>query len=305
MSELRSPTSCLLSTPTPGVLSDGRCRVVVENVEPRVDGGRFPIKRVVGDRVIVEADVFADGHDAVAVELLYQCNDDAQWSRTRMRPLVNDRWTAEFKVERLGQYRYGVRGWVDHFATWKHGLAKRMKADQDIAVELLVGADMIRDAASRAEEPDRERLLQYESRLRSNDQPRPNWITDDEVLSQLMSRWYAPVAIGESRQYAVTVDRPRASFSAWYEMFPRSAANVHSPPGSGEGQGAGQRRHGTLKDVEARLPYVASMGFDVLYLPPIHPIGSSYRKGPNNSPAAGPEDVGSPWGIGSDEGGHK
>ncbi len=273
-------------------MQEGRCRVVIENVEPQIDAGKFPIKRVLDDSVAVEASVFADGHDAVVAELVYRFEHEKQWSRTPMRPLVNDRWAAAFRVERLGQYFYCVRGWVDHFLTWKRGLAKRIEADQDVAVELLIGADLVRDAAASAQETDRDRLRQIESRLRSiTAQQRPTWVIDDEELTLMMSRWYSPTEIAESHELFVTVDRPRASCSAWYEMFPRSAVS--------------EERHGTLKDVEARLPYVASMGFDVLYLPPIHPIGRSHRKGPNNVTAAEPKHVGSPWAIGSQEGGHK
>jgi starch synthase (maltosyl-transferring) len=272
-------------------MEDGRSRVVIENVEPRVDDGEFPVKRVVGDVVGVEADVFADGHDAVVAELQYRLAAENDWSQAPMQALVNDRWTAEFKVTRLGDYLFRVSGWVDEFLTWKRGLAKRIEAGQDIGVELLIGADLVRESATRAQGPDRERLQVRESRLRANTAQSPAWIVEDDELARLMARWYSPIAVTESNEFRVEVDRPRASFSAWYEMFPRSAA--------------AQDRHGTLKDVEARLPYVASMGFDVLYLPPIHPIGRSYRKGPNNATEAGPEDVGSPWGIGNAEGGHK
>jgi starch synthase (maltosyl-transferring) len=284
----------------PNVQKDARCRVVIEGVEPMVDGGKFPIKRVVGNSVVVEADVFADGHDAIVAELIHRAENEQEWSRTPMRPLVNDRWSAEFKVVQLGSYVYAVRGWVDHFLTWKRGLAKRIEAGQYIALELLIGAGLVRDAAAQAQGSDRERLKRFESRLRSDTSRRPTWVAEDEELARLMLQWYSPTAVAESAEFRVTVDRPRASFSAWYEMFPRSAA----PPQLGEGIGEGPR-HGTLKDVESRLPYVASMGFDVLYLPPIHPIGRSHRKGPNNAAQASEADVGSPWGIGSAEGGHK
>ena len=272
-------------------------RVVIENVEPQVDAGRFPIKRITGDTVRVEADVFADGHDAVAAMLLHRSQDNSEWSKVPMRPLPGDRWSAEFSVDRVGTHTYQVTGWVDHFATWKRDLQKRIQAGQDIATDLLIGADLVRQAAGNAAGSDRDRLVQFEERLRADDaQRQAASILNDEDLDRMLYRWSpAGSATTCSPEYRVTVDRPRAAFSAWYEMFPRSAA----------GDPESTRRHGTLRDVEARLPYVASMGFDVLYLPPIHPVGSTHRKGPNNAPVAGPEDVGSPWGIGSEEGGHK
>jgi starch synthase (maltosyl-transferring) len=269
---------------------NGRSRVVVENVQPQIDGGRFPIKRVRGDRVVVEADVIADGHDTVCAELVYQFDGAKDWSRVQMTPLVNDRWRAEFQVEQPGQFAFAVRGWVDHFATWKRDLGKRIEAGQDVAVDLLVGAEFAREAAERAHGPEIERIEEFETRLRTSSSQPAQWVIEDQQFAQLMERWHPPVAVTKSDAYRVIVDRERASFSAWYEMFPRSAASG---------------RHGTLKDVEAHVPYVASMGFDVLYLPPIHPIGRSHRKGPNNITTARPEDPGSPWAIGSEEGGHK
>jgi starch synthase (maltosyl-transferring) len=270
---------------------DGRSRVVIEEVSPQIDGGAYPVKRVVGDKVIVEADVFADGHDAISAVLTYRYREDAAWEEVPLKPLINDRWTAEFVVERLGEYSYAVTGWIDRFLTWQRDLRKRVAAGQDVALEFTIGADLIREAAAEARGSSRDELVEFERRLRGAGSPTVGLgIAENEALSRLMFR-YAP------RRYAtttselrVTVDRPKAGFSAWYEMFPRSAAP--------------EPRHGTFKDVEARLPYVASMGFDVLYLPPIHPIGRSFRKGRNNSTEARPEDPGSPWGIGSEEGGH-
>ena len=272
--------------------TDGRSRVVIENVHPQVNCGRFPIKRVVGDTTEIEADVFADGHDVVRAALCYKLDSDDEWKKKEMRAVVNDRWTAEFTVDQIGTYKYKISGWIDRFTTWKRGFGKRDASDPDIASDLLVGAELVHGAAELAQGSDRELLQDWERRLRSNSgsgRSKPAVESDD--LASLMARWDRPSLLSESAEMTVHVDRPKASFSAWYEMFPRSASRSGS--------------HGTLKDVEARLPYVASMGFDVLYLPPIHPIGKSYRKGRNNSSVASPDDVGSPWGIGSDEGGHK
>lgn len=270
----------------------GRCRVVIECISPAVDGGRFSVKRVEGDSVTVEADVFTDGHDAIAAVLRFCREGDRDWRQTPMTPLVNDRWTARFEVPQIGAYRYQVTAWVDNFATWRRDLAKRVAAAQDVGVELRVGAEIIRQAESHAQGIDREQLHEFAQRL-DDDRARqhPMEILDSELLTSLMSRWHQPVAVTTSCEIPVQVDRAKAGFSAWYEMFPRSA----SPRGE----------HGTLKDVEARLPYVAAMGFDVLYLPPIHPIGNTHRKGANNAATADPGDVGSPWGIGSEKGGHK
>jgi starch synthase (maltosyl-transferring) len=270
----------------------GRSRVVIENIRPRVDGGKFPVKRVVGDILDVHADVFADGHDAIACEMCYRFESDAEWLREPMRAEANDCWSASFKVNRVGQSYYYVIGWVDHFATWRRDLAKRIAARQEISVDSLVGADLVHQAAAVAEGADRERLHEFETRLRDGASlERISSIIENEQLNALMRRWSEPVAVTKSDEFKVYVDRALVSFSAWYEMFPRSAG--------------AEGRHGTLKDVESRLPYVASMGFDVLYLPPIHPIGRSHRKGPNDRTSAEPGDEGSPWAIGGEEGGHK
>ncbi len=268
---------------------DGRARVVIEDVTPRVDAGEFPVKRVVGDLVTVEADVFADGHDAVTAVVLHEHEDAAEWSEAAMRPLVNDRWTAEFTVEEIGTHLFTIEAWIDPFTTWQRDLRKRVSAGQDVSVALQVGAELIRDAAEHASGEHRDRLRAFRDRLPSGGSTLS--IAEDAELTRLMFR-HAPrrFATRLDRELKITVDRPKAGFSAWYEMFPRSAAN--------------DERHGTLRDVEARLPYVASMGFDVLYLPPIHPIGNAFRKGRNNATDAAAEDVGSPWGIGSSEGGH-
>jgi starch synthase (maltosyl-transferring) len=270
---------------------DGRFRVVIENVTPRVDCGEYPVKRVVGDNVVVHADVFADGHDVIAAEVRYRGPGDVEWSRTAMEALGNDRWQARFQVERLGEYRFVVLGWIDHFATWRRDLKRRIDAGQDVGVELLVGAEYVQAASKAATPPMHDRLADFAHGLFEGNASRARSIVENPELTTLMTQAYQPVAVTDSKEYRVTVDRKLASFSAWYELFPRSA--------SGDGT------HGTLKDVEARLPYISKMGFDVLYLPPIHPIGKSHRKGPNNATESGPKDVGSPWGIGSDKGGHK
>jgi starch synthase (maltosyl-transferring) len=269
----------------------GRRRVVIEGVQPEIDGGRFPIKRVLGETVVVEADVFADGHDVLACELRHRTEGTERWTDLPMEALPNDRWRATFTVTELGRYRYTIRGWVDRFATWRRGLAAKVEAKQDVSVDLLVGADLVEQAARRARGPDGTELRMWAKRFRENG-PEATGAALDETLAELMSAHPdRRLATTYGRELEVVVDPERAGFSAWYELFPRSAS---PDPG----------RPGTLSDVIDRLPYVAGMGFDVLYLPPIHPIGRSHRKGPNNTERSGPDDPGSPWAIGSEEGGH-
>jgi starch synthase (maltosyl-transferring) len=273
-------------------VDDGRQRVVIEAVSPEVDGGRFPAKRTAGDRVVVEADVFTDGHDAVAAVLLHRPESTAEWTETPMEPLVNDRWRAAFTVNEVGRYRYTLTAWVDHFASWRHGLGKKIEAGQAVAVDLLAGAGLVDAAVERATGNERRTLRIYATALRSGLPDAPERALDDE-LARLMRRHSArPFAVTYERELALVVDRALARFGAWYELFPRSCAET-----------AGT--YATLRDVERRLPYVASMGFDVLYLPPIHPIGRTHRKGRNNAPVASPDDPGSPWAIGAAEGGHR
>ena len=271
---------------------EGRARVVVEGIKPQVDGGAFAIKRVVGDIVLVEADAFADGHDVISCVVLYRKEGAAEWAESPMKALVNDRWHGSFQVTELGRYQYTVMGWVNRFETWQHDLHKRVDAGQDVSVQLLIGAGLITDAAARATGDDATRLHAYADIVRVPGLDGTRLSLSSE-LAALMYRY-------EERLYTtvyqpvlpVVVDPARARFSAWYELFPRSTA---AEPG----------RHGTFADVEKRLPYVQAMGFDVLYLPPIHPIGWQFRKGKNNTTEAQPGDVGSPWAIGAAEGGHK
>ncbi|MBT9329497.1 alpha-1,4-glucan--maltose-1-phosphate maltosyltransferase [Acidipila sp. 4G-K13] len=272
---------------------DGRKRVVIEAVTPQIDSGLFPIKRTVGETVSVEADVFADGHDHVAAQLLWRPAQETVWQRLEMVSLGNDRWRGEFPVTQMGQYAYTIAGHIDHFDTWRADLLKRMEAGQDIRVDLLNGAVLIEEAERRAAGDDLKELRLWKNLLREH-------VGDEGVketalhpgLAALMQRCYDETL---ETQYepalSVTVDRKRAGFSAWYEIFPRSAS---FEPG----------RHGTFRDCEERLDYVAGLGFDVLYLPPIHPIGRSFRKGKNNAVDAAPGDVGSPWAIGASDGGH-
>lgn len=273
--------------PDPG----DRClRVVIEHVQPEIDGGRFPIKRVVGERVVVEADAFADGHDELSCVLRVRAAEEATWREIPMRALPNDRWRGEFRVERLGRYLYTVEAWPDPFHTWSRDLVRRLEAGQDVSVDLQIGAQLVEAATARAEGQDADALRDAARALTS---AQGDHTALSEKLRRLMARHPdRSLATRYERELEVLVDRPRARFGAWYELFPRSTS---PQPGS----------HGTLKDVEGRLRYVAGMGFDVLYLPPIHPIGRAFRKGANNSVDPKPGDPGSPWAIGGAEGGHR
>jgi starch synthase (maltosyl-transferring) len=289
----------VLPTITPDRIGDGRRRVVIEAISPEVDGGQFAAKRTIGERVIVEADVFADGHDALACVLRWRHHSSQLWNDVPMVPVVNDRWRGEFMVGELGTYFYTIQGWVDAFETWSRQFAKRVEAGQDITQELEVAARMIEAAASRADGSDSNRLMAYATAIRKGRAAASSALGDE--LAQLMDHYAdKSLAVTYPKELEVTVDQEKARFSTWYELFPRSAADP-----AGRAQGAPSTGHGTFEDVEKRLPDIAEMGFDVLYLPPIHPVGHSHRKGANNSVMAGPDEPGSPWAIGSEEGGHK
>jgi len=270
-------------------------RVVIENIEPAVLGGRYPAKRTVGDTVTVSADVHADGHDVIRAVIRWRNARARGWSEAPMEPGGNDRWTGSFVVTAIGTAEFAIEAWIDAFAGWRRDLEKKIAAEQDVSVELLVGAEIVASAAERAPGADRRRLAEWADRLAGRtDAPMVERIEAalDAAEAGLLARHpdRSRSAVTET-PLRITVDPVRARFSAWYEMFPRSA----SPDPD---------RHGTFTDVEARLPYVAGMGFDVLYLPPIHPIGRTHRKGRNNAESAAPGDPGSPWAIGGPEGGH-
>ena len=286
---------------TPIGVSDGRVRVVIESVAPCVDGGRFPVKRVVGDALVVEADCFADGHDLVACQLLWRRAGTASWTATTMAPLVNDRWRASFVVDAIGAWEYTVRAWVDPFLSWRHDFTRRVDAD-DLRIAALSGAVLIEQAAERAAKAGEGELLRAWSRelaQAAKDAAKDAASLEalkrvglDEARAATAKRHPdLRYALTDPKLYGVTVERERARFSAWYEFFPRSASGDTT-------------RHGTFADCESWLPYVQRMGFDVLYFPPIHPVGRMRRKGKNNTLDPKSDDVGSPWAVGSAEGGH-
>jgi starch synthase (maltosyl-transferring) len=271
-------------------------RVVIEGVEPEVDGGRFAIKRTVGEEVRVRADIYADGHDLLGAMLLYRRAGESAWAEVPMRLDNNDRWEGRFRVEELGRYAYTIVAWVDAFRTWSADLQKRAQAGQDISVDVLIGAELARAAGARAHGVQAKKLAEAAARLKDGakkDRDAVLGLAQDPELTLLVNgnRDRAADARYE-KELTVVVDPEKARFSAWYEMFPRSCTTD-------------PKRHGTFRDCVDRLPYIAGMGFDVLYLPPIHPIGRAERKGKNNSTTPLPDDTGSPWAIGAKEGGHK
>jgi len=271
-------------------------RVVIESVQPEVDGGRFPIKRTIGEKVKVRADIFADGHEALRAVLLYKRSGDNDGLALEMKLVNNDRWAAEFTVEELGRYVYTVTGWIDEWGGWTDALRKKADAGQDVSVDVLVGVGLLQAAARRAKGVDARKLADAAAKLKdiaARDRTAGVTFVQNAELGLLVNRNRNRDADTRyEKELAVVVDPVKARFSTWYEMFPRSVTN---DPG----------KHGTFRDCIDRLGYIAGMGFDVLYLPPIHPIGLTERKGKNNSTTPAPGDLGSPWAIGGKEGGHK
>ncbi len=278
--------------PAPAFAGDRQIRAVIEAVTPSVDGGRFPIKRVVGDTVVVEADCFVDGHDELVARVLYRRAEEAKWREAPMQSLGNDRWRGTFVVDALGSYRFTVTAWVDSFLSWRHEFARRVEAD-DLRIAAQVGAALVDAAALRAVGEDARRLAEWGQKLRGERNPAElSIVAADPALASLVTRYPdRSLATVYTPEFPVSVDRGLARCGAWYEMFPRSCV---TKPGV----------HGSFSDCSGRLPYVAKMGFDVLYLPPIHPIGRARRKGRNNALETAPDDPGSPWAIGAAEGGH-
>ena len=268
--------------------------VWIGDVRPELDGGRCPVKREVGGTLEVTADILQEGHGSLAAALRYRTVKDTAWHEVPMEPLGNDRWIGRFPLEENTRYVYTIEAWSDAYRSWAEDLRKRLGAGMDVASELLEGAALLRAALPRVLGADRRRL---EARLTefeatSDAERRARLLLNEEVKEILDVYPDRGAATRYDRELEVVVDRPLARFAAWYELFPRSQGRV---PG----------RHGTFRDCVERLPDIAGMGFDVVYLPPIHPIGRSFRKGRNNALEASPDDPGSPWAIGNEQGGHK
>ncbi|RUA07356.1 MAG: alpha-1,4-glucan--maltose-1-phosphate maltosyltransferase, partial [Flavobacteriia bacterium] len=268
-------------------------RVVIDYVSPVLNGGEFPIKRVVNEVVNVEAHVFGDGHDLIGTSVLFKHKSARTWNEIRMKPGFNDEWFASFYVEKQGYYEYKIEGWIDHALTWQHGIKRKIENQQKVTSELLEGVKFIEAIYKRLSADDKAYLDHLKKIFRNKN------FYDIAISEAVSDRLYHlfynfpdKKLVNSTKIYKIYVDRLKARFSTWYEFFPRSAS---------EKEGV----HGTFKDCERLLPRVAEMGFDTLYFPPVHPIGEVNRKGKNNSTNIVSGDVGSPWGIGSKLGGHK
>lgn len=268
-------------------------RVILEDLKPTIDCGAFPIRKVPGEKVQVRINAFADGHDFIRVELLFRQKDKRKWQWTAMSHQGNDEYTADFKIEHQKDYEFSARAWIDHPLNWLFGTRKKWKAGQDIASELSEAPLFLEDCLLIARSDAHSKIKDWKDiflepgvteekiQLLESD---PLEDLFNSVPSRKHASYYQQINL-------VQVERTKALFSAWYEFFPRSAAKGG--------------RHGTFNDCIQLLPRIQELGFDVIYLPPIHPIGKVNRKGKNNSTTALPEDVGSCWGIGSEEGGHR
>ncbi|TMB29344.1 MAG: DUF3416 domain-containing protein, partial [Deltaproteobacteria bacterium] len=273
---------------------------VIENVQPQIDCGRHPVKSAVGEPVRVTADVFKEGHDELVVVLRWRqlTPSQTEMREVAMRPLGNDAWEGRFPLFDNGLYAYTVEAWPDLFRSWAGELKRKVDAGREVHSELLEGAALLAAAAERAAgagaagPPDAARLREAEKQLRAGQSTAAIAVALDPRLADTAGRHPdRSLAVRHSQELRVFAESKRAVFSAWYELFPRSTG------------AAG--RHGTFRDAEGMIPYVEELGFDIIYLPPIHPIGRTARKGKNNSLKAAADDVGSPWAIGGPEGGHK
>jgi starch synthase (maltosyl-transferring) len=264
----------------------GQSRVIIENVQPAVDHGRYPARRAVGEYVDVSADIFADGHDHIRAEIGFRTSTSSSWTFTEMHPGDNDRWHGSFCVPEKTIYKFIVQAWVDPLDTWWDGIKKKIAAQVDVRLELKEGTLLLSAMAS----PDAKKAA-----ARLSDEKKYAevcaWVCAEEFAEFVHNHPVRNFAVKTDREFDVHVVSPQVLFSSWYELFPRSASLTAKP--------------GTFADVIRLLPRIQSMGFDVLYLPPIHPIGKVNRKGKNNNVRSQPGEPGSPWAIGSDEGGHK
>jgi starch synthase (maltosyl-transferring) len=280
-------------------------RIAIEAIAPCVDGGRFAVKRIVGDTVAIEADVFVDGHDKLAVALLWRTADQTDWQEIRMHPIGNDRWSASLPLHRLGRYQFAVEAWRDAFSTYRDELEKKTAAGLDVTLELEEGRRMVEAAAEYAGQHGMhdiaESLVTLNNTLKpavrgknksaASDVERIAALLSEQTMEAMRQADARPFVVRSEPACKIDVERSAAQFSSWYELFPRSQTND-------------PHRHGTFDDVIKRLPAIQAMGFDTLYFPPIHPIGRKNRKGRNNSLNAEADDPGSPYAIGAEEGGH-
>jgi starch synthase (maltosyl-transferring) len=269
--------------------------LVVRGVAPAVDAGRYAVKRLVGDELRVGADIFKDGHETLAARVLVWPPGDRRPSSVSLEYVFDDdRWYATVPLDRPGEWRFTVEGWIDRFASWRAELEKKVAAGQDVGSELIEGAELVHAAEPHARGADHARLLEYAAVLgdaKADPTARVGAALSPDLLA-LMTLYAPPEGLTRAQgDFRVRTDRRAAGVAAWYEFFPRSTT-------------PDRRRHGAFADATRALPRIAALGFDVVYLPPIHPIGRTHRKGPNNALVAGPDDPGSPWAIGNEAGGH-
>ena len=274
-----------LPPPTTAEQAAATPRLVVESLSPSVEGGDYPVRRVVGEEITVEATVFTDGHEQLAVELLWRPCDEAEWRRVPMTALPTDVWTASFTPDRLGRHEYAVEGWLDVFGGFRRDFRKKLDAGVAQDVDRQEGRNLVEAASAR-----QPALRDWVTRIDAAGEGASDLLLSDDLAAAMATADARPFALRSARQL-VDAERIAARFSSWYELFPRS---ITTDPA----------RHGTFDDVIGRLPQIRDMGFDTLYFPPIHPIGRTNRKGPNNSLTAGEGDPGSPYAIGATEGGH-
>lgn len=268
-------------------------RVIIENVLPQLDNGAFFIKRIIGQKVFVSADILSDGHDIMQAVVKFKHEKDKKWGEIRMIELPNDEYKTVFKVQKQGYYSYYVEAWIDYALNWQYGIGKKIQDNQNVKSELLEGIEYLKPLLKKVT-PIEKKYLVGLIELFANEKQYETSIFEavSEVLKNIFVNYPERFLANQSAELQVYVDRKKALFSTWYEFFPRSSSVI-----------SGQ--HGTFADCEKLLQRVVNMGFDTLYFPPIHPIGEINRKGKNNATIAGNDDVGSPWGIGSKFGGHQ
>ncbi len=271
----------------------GQQRVVIENISPQLEAGRFVVKAFVGDVIRVEADIFLDGHDLLSANLLYKFSKDNKWISVPMTFTKNDHYEAYFTVLDNGFYFYTIESWVNQAASWEHEMMMKTKDGQHVNVELMVGANILETMVKIATKEDKPELKSYAKLFRDNKHyDEAVAFANSPQMHQWIHQYPDKQHVTIHKELKIWVDRERAAFSSWYSMFPRSASSEYN-------------KHGTFKDVEANvLPRMKSLGFDVLYIPPIHPIGMQFRKGKNNSTTCSGGEPGVPYGIGSELGGH-
>ncbi|MCE7066088.1 alpha-1,4-glucan--maltose-1-phosphate maltosyltransferase [Dyadobacter sp. CY326] len=275
-------------------IQEGRNRVVISNVTPQIEGGKFPARRAIGESVVFTADIFGDGHDVVAASVIYKHASDSEWEEIPMQYVINDQWEASWKPSKIGVYQYRFTGWIDHFTTWKKGLVKKFDANQDISVEIRIGAELLLEAAPLAGETEQAAFTKWINSFQSANDPEAavSLAVSDELANAMDKIRFTDRITVFEQTFTLEIERKKAGFSAWYELFPRSASSLPDT-------------HGTFKDVTQLLAMVSKMGFDTLYFPPVHPIGEMKRKGKNNTLTPSETDPGSPWAIGNRLGGHK